>query len=95
MEPPADVAEFCRRAQRVCQTYHPSITCEVFDSEFLGKYAALRNVDPPSEGQLGLIVTATPAIVDQVDLRRLVGELEEMSEVWRVFLTFPKAYGRS
>ena len=87
----ANLAEICRRAEQVCQKYHSSITCEAFSSDHFGKYAALRQTNAPSEGQLGLVVTVTPRIVSQIGIRALVQEIEQMPEVWRVFLAFPGA----
>jgi hypothetical protein len=87
----AALAEICRRAEAICQKYDSTLRCEVSEAEHLGKYAALRGTDAPKENEIGIFVTADPRRVSQLDLRALVGQLEELKGVWRVFLTFPAA----
>lgn len=91
----AALSEVCRRAEKICKKYDSTFTCEVVLAEGLEKYAILHQTNPPSEEQVGLFVTGDAQRVSQIDLRKLVAELEQLKEVWRVFLTFPPAHGLS
>ncbi|SRR6266436_10118419 len=91
----AALAEICHHAEKICKNYDPNLTCEVFETEGLGRYASLHRTNVPSEGQVGVFVTGDPRRVSQIDLRKLVAELERLEHVWRVFLTFPPAHSLS
>jgi hypothetical protein len=91
----AALAEICRHAEEICKKYDPNLTCEVFEAEGLGRYASLHRTNVPSEGQVGVFVTGDARRVSQIDLRKLVAELERLEHVWRVFLTFPPVHSLS
>ena len=91
----AALSKICLRAQTICKKYDPSLTCEVFDAEGLARYASLYRTNAPSEEQVGVFVYGDAQRVSQIDLHGLVAELEQLKEVWRVFLTFPRAHDLS
>src|SRR5438445_4066015 len=89
------LTEICRHAEEICKKYDPTLTYEVFEAEGLGRYASLHRTNVPSEGQVGVFVCGDARRVSQIDLRKLVAELERLEHVWRVFLTFPPAHSLS
>ena len=91
----ADLSGICRRAEKICKKYDTSFSCEIFPAEGMARYATLHGTNLPSEEQIGLIVTGDIQRISQMDLHKLVSELEQLKEVWRVFLTFPAAHGLS
>ena len=91
----ARLAEICRDAEQICKKYDLSLTCDVFDAVESKKYASLHATTAPSEGQVGVIITADIQRVSQIDVPKLVAELEQVEEIWRVFLTFRPAHGLS
>jgi hypothetical protein len=86
----AALSKICRRAERICKKHDASLTCDVFDAGASEKFALLYPNDPPREGQVGVTVVAQ--FFSHFDNQQLVGELEQIVEVWRVFLTFARTH---